>query len=758
MKKDKMTQQTTNSQPLPFQGQKWLVEERDACGVGFIAYKDGRAAHSTVTQAVTALGCMEHRGGCSADRDTGDGSGIMASLPVKLFEQWFESQGKTMPAPETWGVGMVFMNPEEAKYQEQKSLVEATATKYGLTVEGWRSVPVNPEVLGVQAKENQPFIEQVVVSGPEGLTGDKLDRLLYIVRSEIGKELDDFFYICSFSCRTIVYKGMVRASILAEFYQDLTNPDYEATFAVYHRRFSTNTMPKWPLAQPMRMLGHNGEINTLIGNINWMASREHNLGLEGWSEEQLEALTPIVNNDNSDSYNLDSVLELLVRTGRSPLEAAMILVPEAYKNQPDLKDHPEITDFYDFYSGLQEPWDGPALLAFSDGKIVAACLDRNGLRPARYAVTEDGLVLVSSEAGVVDVDSATIIEKGRLGPGQMVAVDLVNQTMVTNWDIKQQIAQAQPYGEWLKAHGQKLSRESFGTELSFATEEVLKLQTAYGYNAEDVEMVIQSMAINGKEPTFCMGDDIPLAVLSDKPRLLYDYFKQRFAQVTNPPIDPLRESLVMSLAMKLGKRGNILDVKPEDARQIAINSPVINDAELGKIKDSGLNVISLSTLFPVADGPDGLALALDRLCAEAEAAVKSGAEIILLTERAESNLDESNTYIPPLLAVGSVHHHLIKQSLRLEVSLVVDTAQCWSTHHFACLVGYGASAICPYLTLETVRQWWHSSKTQKLMELGKLPSMSLEEAQINYRKSIEAGLLKILSKMGISLLSSYHGA
>ncbi|MBW4532904.1 MAG: glutamate synthase large subunit [Pleurocapsa minor HA4230-MV1] len=749
----------------PFQGQRWLVEERDACGVGFIAYQDGRQSNKIVRQALKALGCMEHRGGCSADRDSGDGAGIMTALPEKIFADWFAQNNLAQPEAEAWGVGMVFLPQASEKIIELKQYVDKLVTAEGLQVLGWREVPVRPEVLGQQARDNQPHIEQIVVSSPDGLVGDDLERKLYIARSRIGKKLADDFYICSFSCRTVVYKGMVRAVILGDFYQDLANSDYESTFAVYHRRFSTNTMPKWPFAQPMRILGHNGEINTLLGNINWMSNREKELianneiTLPGWTHDEIEGLTPIVNNDNSDSYNLDSAMELLVRTGRSVTEAAMILVPEAYQNQPSLKEYPEIVDFYEYHSGQQEAWDGPALLVFSDGKTVGAALDRNGLRPARYTITKDGYVVVGSETGVVNIPDEEIVEKGRLGPGQTIVVDLKTKEVLRNWEVKQRVAQANPYGKWIEQHRQTIAAQEFSGENLLSAEQLLSCQTAFGYTAEDLELIIQSMAISGKEPTFCMGDDIPLAVLSDKPRLLYDYFKQRFAQVTNPAIDPLRESLVMSLSMQLGAKGNILNLKAEDARLLKLESPVLNDEELAAIASSGFKTQTLSTLYRIASGPDGLKDAVTQLCAEATTAVKAGVEIIVLSDRpASQNIGTEYSYIPPLLAIGAVHHHLIQQGLRLRTSLVVDTAQCWSTHHFACLIGYGASAVCPYLTLESVRQWWNNPKTQKLMENERIEAVSLAQAQQNYRQSIEAGLLKILSKMGISLLSSYHGA
>lgn len=493
---------------------------------------------------------------------------------------------------------MVFLPQDEKEAEEGRKYVEEMVAVESLKTLGWREVPINPDVLGQQARENQPRIEQIIVTSDEKhYKGDELDRRLYVARSRVGKKLTDDFYICSFSCRTIVYKGLVRGEVLGQFYQDLTNPEYESRFAVYHRRFSTNTMPKWPFAQPMRILGHNGEINTLIGNINWMSVREANLELPGWTKEEFDGVTPIVNMANSDSYNLDSSLELLVRTGRSIPESLMILVPEAYENQPELEKYPQILDFYRYYSGLKEPWDGPALLAFSEGKTVGACLDRNGLRPARYAITKDGYVVVGSETGVVDLDESEIIEKGKLGPGQMIVVDLEQNKVLKNWEIKQEIASQKPYGQWLKEYRLHLDRQALTPNLSPTGEEgnvkqasslsdnnLVQQQTAFGYTLEDVEMIITAMARDGKEPTFCMGDDIPLAVLSDKPRLLYDYFKQRFAQVTNPPIDPLRESLVMSLQMHLGERGNLLHIEPKNAHTLVIDSPVLSESDLSFIK------------------------------------------------------------------------------------------------------------------------------------------------------------------------------
>ncbi|MEH2022125.1 glutamate synthase large subunit [Nostoc sp.] len=762
-----------------YQGQKWLVEERDACGVGFIAHRQNHTSHEIVEKALAALTCLEHRGGCSADQDSGDGAGVLTAIPWELFQQDFAQRGKEFPSTNNIAVGMIFLPQDQEAAQKARAIVEQVAAEEKLIVLGWRVVPVQSDLLGVQAKENQPQIEQVLLASVDK-TGDELERKLYISRRRISKvatKISEEFYICSLSNRTIVYKGMVRSAVLGNFYDDLKNPAYKSAFAVYHRRFSTNTMPKWPLAQPMRLLGHNGEINTLLGNINWMMAREASLNHPVWGD-RINELKPLVHIDNSDSATLDNVVELLVCSGRSPLEALMIMVPEAYQNQPSLREFPEIVDFYEYYSGLQEAWDGPALLVFSDGKKVGATLDRNGLRPARYVITKDDYIVVASEAGVVDFPEVDIVEKGRLGPGQMIAVDLENHEVLKNWDIKGRIAKQHPYGEWLQEYRQELKQivssqssdvngnghlaaengNGHSTTEKIDKQTLLQRQTAFGYTTEDVEMVIHPMAIAGSEPTFCMGDDIPLAVLSQKPHLLYDYFKQRFAQVTNPAIDPLREKLVMSLKVELGERGNLLEPKPEYARRLKLESPVLTDAQLEAIKLSGFATAELSTLFAIASGPEGLKAAVQSLQAQAAESVRAGAKILILSDGVNDSINTEYTYIPPLLAVGAVHHHLIREGLRMKTSLIVNTAQCWSTHHFACLIGYGAGAVCAYMALDTVRNWWSDPKTQKLMGVQKIPTLTLEQALGNYRQAVESGLLKILSKMGISLLSSYQAA
>lgn len=761
-----------------YQGQKWLVEERDACGVGFIAHRQNHASHEIVEKALTALTCLEHRGGCSADQDSGDGAGILTAIPWDLLQKDLNQEEVKTFSISSIAVGMIFLPQNLEVAQKTKAIVEQIATEEKLTVLGWRVVPVRSDLLGVQARENQPQIEQVFL-GSQEKSGDDLERLLYVTRRRISKvatNISEEFYVCSLSSRTIVYKGMVRSAVLGEFYRDLKNPAYKSAFVVYHRRFSTNTMPKWPLAQPMRLLGHNGEINTLLGNINWMMARDASLNHPVWGD-RINELKPLVHVDNSDSATLDNVLELMVRSGRSPLEGLMMMVPEAYQNQPSLQKYPEIVDFYEYYSGLQEAWDGPALLVFSDGKKVGATLDRNGLRPARYIITKDDYIVVASEAGVVDFPEANILEKGRLGPGQMIAVDLVNHEILKNWDIKQRIAKQLPYGEWLQKYRQELkslvvNHASLGNgngngkkqltddqgQATIDKQTLLRHQLAFGYTTEDVEMVIQPMAQNGAEATFCMGDDIPLAVLSEKSHLLYDYFKQRFAQVTNPAIDSLREKLVMSLKVELGERGNLLEPKPEYAKRLKLESPVLTEIELDAIKLSGFATAEVSTLFEINHGPAGLKAAIASLQAQAAQSVRAGAKILILSDRLGHGINSEYSYIPPLLAVGAVHHYLISEGLRMKTSLIIDTAQCWSTHHFACLIGYGAGAVCPYTALDTVRDWWYEPKTQDFMERGTINKLTLEQAIANYRKAIESGLLKILSKMGISLLSSYQAA
>ena len=738
-------------------GHPAIVEERDACGVGFLADMKQFSSHRLILQALDALKCMEHRGACSADGVSGDGSGITTKIPWNLLlSNCIDYKIKENWPTNNLGLAMVFL--PENQIEKVKKIFEWVLEQQGFQILAWRAVPTNDKVLGEYSLKSKPNIQQCIVYS-KIFTGSVLERNLYIVRKKIEKniaqtDLSRHFYICSFSSQIVIYKGMVRSEVLGQFYIDLIDDLYTSTFAVYHRRFSTNTIPKWSLAQPMRFIAHNGEINTLLGNLNWMKSKESIL-LHPYWRECFHDLKPITDLNNSDSSNLDAVVELLIMSGRSPQEVLMMLIPEAYDNHPDLQGFQEIIDFYDYYAGLQEPWDGPALVVFTDGKILGATLDRNGLRPARYIITDNDLVVLSSEAGVINLGNENIIQKGRLGPGQMFCVDLVNRTLLDNLVIKQSIASNYPYKKWLDKYQQVLVAQPYLDDLSINSSQMVRYHTAFGYTSEDVELVIEHMASLGKEPTFCMGDDTPLAVLSKKPHLLYNYFKQRFAQVTNPAIDPLRESMVMSLAVFLGPKGNILQPIDVMARFIKLSSPIINEKELSLLYSFGFQVVQISTFFQ--HSLISIEKKIDLICLQALSDIQNGAEVIILTDKAD-NLSIDNIFIPPLLVVGSLHHYLIDKQIRQKVSLVVETAQCWNTHHFACLIGYGASAICPYMAFKTVRQWWYQPRTQKLMSVGKLSKISLQNAQHNYRLAIEAGLLKILSKMGISLLSSYHGS
>ena len=735
--------------------------EKDACGVGFLAHLSGEASHWVLQQALRGLDCMEHRGGCGGDGDSGDGAGILCAIPwVYLKEVWPQASAAS-------GLGMMFMPTDSARQAEARRFCDEEAAALGLETCGWREVPVDPSVLGPLARANAPSIQQWLIASQ--VQGDALESLLLRLRRRVGararqvlgQEGSRDLYVASLSSRTVVYKGMVRSEVLARYYTDLRDPRFAVSFAVYHRRFSTNTLPRWPLAQPMRLLGHNGEINTLLGNLNWAKASE--ASLENVWGDSAEDLIPVVNPAFSDSANLDATLELMVRSGRSITDSLITLVPEAFRNQPDLDSRPDVTAMYEFNAGIQEPWDGPALLVFADGKRVGATLDRNGLRPARWCTTEDGFVIMGSETGVVDLSGKTVLQKGRLGPGQMMAVDLERGLLLDNWAVKEDAAHRFPYGDWLKQHRRSLDSKPWVQERQIGELDLLRLQTAMGFTAEDHDLVIGDMAGLGKEPTFCMGDDIPLAVLSNKPHLLYDYFKQRFAQVTNPPIDPLREKLVMSLEMHLGERRPALKPQAEAASVIHLDSPVLNEAELASISEQGLPVQSLSTQVSVEACAGGLEAALRALCEAAEQAVRGGAQVLVLSDRVGASgeaaeLTATTVAMPALLSVGAVHHHLLRQKLRLHCSLVVDTAQCWSTHHLACLIGYGASAVCPWLTWETTRHWLAHPKTQKRIEQGKLPALNADMVQTNVRVSLENGLRKILSKIGISLLASYHGA
>ena len=742
-------------------------DERDACGVGFLARLSGNREHAVLTEAVSSLGCVEHRGACSADNDSGDGAGIMSEIPWKMINRWLGENNKEQLEEGSSAVGMVFLPQDSQKQATGRNMIHCALEREQLRVVAWRDPPVDKDVLGSYAAAAEPKVEQVMVKDDVGgRSRADIERALFLAKKAAEREvieandslLREMVYICSLSTSTIVYKGMLRSAVLGSFYLDLQDSDYETSWCIYHRRFSTNTNPAWPLAQPFRLIGHNGEINTLMGNLNWVRTREGDFQHSLWHGRE-EDLRPVVDPGASDSANLDRLAELLVQTDRPVEETMMLLVPEAHENNPTLdQNYPEARDFYDFYAGTQEAWDGPALLVFSDGRKLGCRLDRNGLRPARFWYTSD-TVYVASEVGVqpsVIEQAKDVKSKGRLGPGQMVVVDTETGEFKENDQVAREVAQLRPYGEWMQQR-RHIDPPAPKTDREIDDERLVALQAAAGWSAEDLSMVLESMTTDGKEPVFSMGDDTPLSPLSERPHPLFNYFKQRFAQVTNPAIDPLREGTVMSLEMCLGGRGDLLKPSMNDANQLVIDSPVLMEDQLEFLKDD----VALSTktlpAFYNCQEENGLKSSLDDLCRRAEEAVLNGSKCLVISDR-DKNADENHPAIPALLAIGSVHQHLIGRKIRSKCSIVSECMHAHSTHHLATLVGYGAEAVTPWLAFESARAWRLSKRTQNLIEKGKVSPVSVEEAQHNVVKALNAGLKKILSKIGIGLLSSYHAA
>ncbi len=721
------------------------TEEKDACGVGFV-YRPANS-HKAVADALCALERMEHRGACGADGVTGDGAGILTAVPWSLFERDGWRCDRT-------AVGMIFLPEGAEDYCRQET--ERLLTCEGFHVQGWRAVPVDKNVLGPLARRSCPTIEQVFVDAPSIWTEQLTEQKLLFARKRIINSLwaqgDLYrdFYIVSLSPRTIVYKGMVRSQELAAFYKDLADPDYFSRFAIFHRRFSTNTMPRWRLAQPFRLIGHNGEINTLLGNRNWMKCREMVIEHPNWDKH--EALHPLVSATTSDSGSLDNVVELLVTLGRSPEAALMQLIPDS-----PYADNTQISGFYDYFAGIQEPWDGPALIVYGDGVTVGAKLDRNGMRPARYVRLKDGSVILSSETGVVDYDPADIAQMGRLGPGQMINVEIASGKVNSDLVVKQTVASSHPYRRWVDSRP-KFSTQANPAQIKMGETELMIQQMAHGYGREDIVQILKAMASTGHETVYSMGDDTPLAVLSNQVRLLYDYFKQRFAQVTNPPIDHLREKLVMSLDVYLGKQTGWFTPDARGAKCLHLASPILNENDLDKLSEIGGEFASRSISLLFSPVETSLDSALTALCREAVAAADEGVSLLILSDKGVSS---ERVSIPALLAVGAVHHALINRGKRLDCSIILESAQCWTTHHFACLFGFGAQAVCPYLAYEVVRHSCQEGQVKELIEQvgGDLAAkLTVDAAQNNYKKAVEEGLLKVLSKMGISSLTSYIGA
>ena len=730
--------------------------EHDACGMGLVANIRGEKSHEIIRKGLEVLINLTHRGAAGCDPETGDGAGILIQIPHEFFAHECGVLGMPpLPAAGSYGVAMCFLPVDKHNRLQCEGVLERIAQEEGLTVLGWRDTPVNGIVIGREARASQPYIEQLFLGKPEGLDEDSFERLLYKVRRRTENEVVDSeiegkedFYIPSLSCRTIVYKGLMLAPQIEKFYYELANPLVKSALCLIHQRFSTNTFPSWKLAHPYRYLAHNGEINTIRGNISWMNARQSVLEspLHG---SEIDKLYPVIMPGGSDSASLDNAVEFLVQSGRSIPHVMAMMVPEAWSGNPDMDEDKRA--FYEYHASLMEPWDGPAALCFTDGRVIGATLDRNGLRPGRYIVTKDDLVVLASEAGVLDVPAADIRKKGRLQPGRMFLVDTIQQRIISDNEIKKQLAGRQPYAEWLKEQQVTLDQLPEPSRIIASNPEtLLRRQRAYGYSEEDLRILMGPMGATGMEPLGSMGTDVPLACLSDRPQPLFNYFKQLFAQVTNPPIDPIREELVMSLISYIGMERNILDEAPDNCHTLKLPHPILTNRDLEKLRrvSSGdLLATTLPTLFRAADGEKALKHALDDLGARASHAVDSGYTLLILSDR---GVDATYAPIPSLLAMAAVHNRLVKEKTRTQVALIIESGEPREVMHFALLIGYGASAINPYLAIETLHD---------LKRLGHLPhNVSGPHAEKNFIKAINKGLLKTFSKMGISTLQSYRGA
>jgi glutamate synthase domain-containing protein 2/glutamate synthase domain-containing protein 1/glutamate synthase domain-containing protein 3 len=731
--------------------------EHDACGVGFVVNVSGAKSRDIVENGLTILANLEHRGACGCDPLTGDGAGILLQIPHAFLKKELALQKLRLPEPGEYGVGMVFLPRETNQRNECREIFESAVRQAGLKLVGWRNVPVDAAECGPQARAIMPEIRQIFIGRDGRKVKDQatLERKLYVVRKIVENRVAasampeaEAFHIPSLSTRTIVYKGLLISWQIPKFYRDLRDPALESALALVHQRFSTNTLPSWDRAHPYRFLAHNGEINTLRGNENWMHAREKNFASPLFGDD-VEKIVPIINPRGSDSAKFDNALELLSLTGRSIAHAMMMMIPEAWQNHESMTEAKRA--FYEYHSCLMEPWDGPASIAFTDGVRIGAVLDRNGLRPSRYVVTKDGLVVMASEVGVLDIPPERVAAKGRLQPGRMFLVDTSLGRIVGDEEIKESMAARKPYRQWIDENLVKLGKLPPAASLaeSFDEATLLEQQQAFGYTKEDLRLLMAPMAINGQEAVGSMGTDTPPAVLSDRPQLLFNYFKQLFAQVTNPAIDPLREELVMSISTTIGAEQNLFDETPLHCRQLEVKTPALSNEELEQVKEldqGGLHTETLSTLFHPAGGADALERALDDLCRNASDAITAGATILVLSDR---GVDVDHAPIPALLAVSAVHHHLIREGTRTRCGLIVESGEPREIHHFALLAGYGAGAFNPYLAYETVAS---------MAEQGVIKGVSGAQAVEHYRKAIGKGLLKVMSKMGISTLQSYHGA
>ena len=728
--------------------------EKDACGMGFVVNIKGKKSHYIIDDGLRILERLEHRGGAGADKDTGDGAGILVQIPHEFFKRECEVLGINLPAAGEYGVGMIFAHKYESLRNEQKRIFEEVVREEGQVVLGWREVPVDGTKVGKEAAAIRPWMIQILIGkGPDVTNNAEFERKLYVIRKlaekriiPLSKELSSDFYIASLSSKTIVYKGMLTPGQLRDFYLDLSDLDFTSALAMVHSRFSTNTFPSWARAHPNRFLVHNGEINTIRGNVNWINARE------GKAESPLfpdiKKVFPVVDDSGSDSAMFDNTLEFLHMTGRSLPHAIMMMIPEPWERNKLMSQ--EKHDFYEFNSFMMEPWDGPAAMGFTDGTVIGGVLDRNGLRPARYYVTTDDRVIMASEVGVVNENAENIRAKGRLEPGKMLLIDTAEQRIISDDEIKQRIATELPYDEWVKEHVIHLSEITQADESDVpAVEDLFKQQQAFGYTQEDLVRMIVPMAKDGKDPVGAMGADAPLAILSEKPQLLYNYFKQMFAQVTNPPIDSIREEMVTSTRVMLGNSGNLTDPNKTGTYALSMRTPILTNQELASIKALAcrrMKSVTLPILFDPSKGVDGMREALKELCEKAEEAARTDQNVLILSDR---GVDANHAPIPALLAVAAVHNHLIRKVLRTEIGLILESGEPREVHHFCTLIGYGVTAINPYLAFETVKDL-HARK--------RLGDITLEKAEQNYIKAAVGGIMKVMSKMGISTVRSYHGA
>lgn len=743
-----------NNQQIPSsQGLYDPQFEHDSCGVGFVVQMKGKQSHDIIKQGLTILLNLDHRGACGCEKNTGDGAGILIQIPHKFLTKVAAANNITLPEPGKYGVGMIYSSPDANIRAQSRQIFEQIVKEEGQEVIGWRDVPTNNLPLGNTAKSSEPFVEQVFIKRGANITDDiAFERKLYVIRKLShnairAKKIDTYWYPCSLSARTLVYKGMLMPVQVGEYYPDLHDPDIESALALVHSRFSTNTFPSWERSHPYRYIAHNGEINTLRGNINWMYARQSLFESDLFGED-IKKIHPAINIDGSDSLIFDNALELLVLAGRSLPHAVMMMIPEPWTNHESMDEAKKA--FYKYHSCLMEPWDGPASIAFTDGKTIGAVLDRNGLRPSRYYVTKDDLVIMASEAGVLPIEPDRVAAKGRLQPGRMFLVSIDEGRIIADTEIKDKIVNEYPYGEWLEKHLVELPKlpdappENITAELP-----LIQRQTTFGYTFEELRLLVTPMARDGVEAVGAMGVDTPLAVLSDRPRLLYDYFKQLFAQVTNPPIDSIREEIITSAETTIGAEKNLLNPQPESCHLIELKTPILTNEELAKLKHiqtGDFRSITLPILFNPKAGVKGLESAMAEICSAADRAIESGTSIIILSDR---NLDKNNAPIPALLAVSGLHHHLIRHGTRTRVGIVLESGEPREVHHFALLIGYGCGAINPYLAFETIADMIHS---------GEIVNVDYKTAWKNYIKCVTKGVIKVASKIGISTLQSYRGA